>query len=239
MPFQILSGDTEKRPFILGFSEDLIVNLSKFIGLSVISQYSTQHIYDIKNDKEIKELGADYLVTGSFRLFKDNIRINIHLIRTSDNKVIFSKQYNEILDDAMRMLDDITQQVVNVLRQHIDYDILSYSYKKANVQLAAYENWLLGMDQLRKGTVENDLEAREYFEAALVIDPSFARAYSGISLSYFNEWSCQLWDRWDVSKKGAHKYALKALELDENDYVSLAVLGRTYLYSEDYEKAAY
>jgi tetratricopeptide (TPR) repeat protein len=93
------------------------------------------------------------------------------------------------------------------------------------------------MNLLKKGTLESDLKARAHFEAALKINPQFARAYSGISLSYFNEWSCQLWDRWDVSQKGAHKYALKAIEYDENDYISLAVLGRTFLYLGEYRKA--
>jgi tetratricopeptide (TPR) repeat protein len=127
--------------------------------------------------------------------------------------------------------------MVSVLQQQIEHDLLSYSYKKESVELAAYENWLLGIKELKKGTVESDLIARNYFEAALKIDPLFARAYTGISLSYFNEWSCQLWDRWEVSQKGAHDYALKAIELDENDYVSLAVLGRTFLYLGDYDKS--
>ena len=35
----------------------------------------------------------------------------------------------------------------------------------------------------------------------------------------------------------AQKYAIKALDLDENDYQALMVLGRTYLYSHDFEKA--
>jgi tetratricopeptide (TPR) repeat protein len=60
-----------------------------------------------------------------------------------------------------------------------------------------------------------------------------------LSLSYFNEWSCQLWERWDESQKGAFKYARKAVELDESDSVSLLVLGRIYLYKGDYEKGEY
>jgi tetratricopeptide (TPR) repeat protein len=93
------------------------------------------------------------------------------------------------------------------------------------------------MQVMYKGTPESDLEARNYFNKALQIDPTYARAYSGISLSYFNEWSCQLWDRWEVSSKGAQEFALKALELDENDYQALMVLGRTYIFTEEFEKA--
>jgi TolB-like protein len=237
LPFKILSENESLSPVIGGFTEDLIVNFSKFNGLSVISQYSTQHIHDVSDRELIALLGADYLVTGSFRANKSGVRIGVQLVRYSDGKVVFAGNHDETTETILESQDAILQQIVSVLQQQIDYDLLSYSYKKEKVALAVYENWLVGMNLLKKGTLESDLKARAHFEAALKINPQFARAYSGISLSYFNEWSCQLWDRWDVSQKGAHKYALKAIEYDENDYISLAVLGRTFLYLGEYRKA--
>lgn len=237
LPFQIIGVKDDMSPIIKGFTEDLIINFSKFIGLSVISQYSTLGISDISDTESIAQLGADYIITGSFRPSNDGYRIGVQLIRTRDNRVVFAGNHIETLETLLNAEDTITQQMVSVLQQQIEHDLLSYSYKKESFELAAYENWLLGIKELKKGTVESDLIAREYFEAALQIDPLFARAYTGISLSYFNEWSCQLWDRWEVSHKGAHDYALKAIDLDENDYVSLAVLGRTFLYLGDYDKS--
>ncbi|WP_036384608.1 tetratricopeptide repeat protein [Muricauda sp. MAR_2010_75] len=237
LPFQINGVENAMSPIIRGFTEDLIINFSKFNGLSVISQYSTMGISDISDTDSIEKLGADYLITGSFRPIEKGYRIGVQLIRTKDNRVVFAGNHDESLETVLNAQDIITQQMVSVLQQQIEHDLLSYSYKKESVGLAAYENWLLGIKELKKGTVESDLIARNYFEAALKIDPLFARAYTGISLSYFNEWSCQLWDRWEVSQKGAHDYALKAIELDENDYVSLAVLGRTFLYLGDYDKS--
>jgi tetratricopeptide (TPR) repeat protein len=37
--------------------------------------------------------------------------------------------------------------------------------------------------------------------------------------------------------QGAHKYALKAVELDPNDYLALGILGRTYVYKGEYDLA--
>ncbi len=237
LPFQILGNTENLSPMIIGFTEDLIVNFSKFSGLSVISQYSTLGITDLSDTASISRLGADYLITGSFRPDGERFRVGIQLIRHRDNKIVFAGNHDETLDSILNARDNITQQMVSVLQQQIENDILSHSYKKESVQLAAYENWLLGMNALKKGTIESDLIARKHFEAALQIDPQFARAYSGISLSYFNEWSCQLWDRWEISQKGAHDYALKAIELDPNDYISLSVLGRTFLYLGDHGKS--
>ncbi|MEC7771973.1 MAG: tetratricopeptide repeat protein [Bacteroidota bacterium] len=237
LPFQIIGQTENISPIIRGFTDDLIVSFSKFIGLSVISQYSSLGIKDIYDSESISRLGADYLITGSFRSTETGFRISVQLIRTKDNKVVFAGNHDETLDTILNTQDTITQQIVSVLSKQIQHDLLSYSYKKESVERAAYENWLMGMDEVKKGTIESDLKAREYFESALKINPSFARAYTGISLTYFNEWSCQLWDRWELSQKGAHDNALKAIELDENDYVSLSVLGRTYLYLGDYKKS--
>ena len=237
LPFKTYTLNEELKMLIHGFTEDLIIDFSKFLGLSVISQYSTQHITNTTDKAVIGKLGVDYLITGSFRTRNADIRISVQLVRTEDHKVVFARQYEKDRLSLLQTQDDIIQQIVSVLQQQIDYDLLSYSYKKNTVQLAAYENWLIGMNLLKKGSPENDLKARKYFEAALKIDPAYARAYTGISLSYFNEWSCQLWEGWEVSKNGAHEYALKALELDENDYLSLAVIGRTYLFAGEWEMA--
>jgi len=68
------------------------------------------------------------------------------------------------------------------------------------------------MDLIRQGTVDDDSKAREIFKQALAIDPNYSRAYAGLSLSYFNEWSCDLWSQWEESEQNAYHYAVKALQ---------------------------
>jgi len=237
LPFQVLTDIEKLNPIMLGFTEDLITNFSRFNGLSVVSHFSTRQYKDTSNINSMEDLNVDYVITGSFISYHDKVKINIQLINVIENSVVFAGQHLETPESIFLAEDAVTHQIVNVLQQQIDYNLLSYSYKKKNTDLDAYIFWLKGMDVIYKGTLESDLKARNYFNEALKIDPNYARAYTGISLSYFNEWSCQVWDRWEVSSKGAQKYALKALELDETDYQALMVLGRTYLYSEEFEKA--
>lgn len=237
LPFNVINRNERLRTLIHGITEDLVTNLSKFVGLAVISQLSMEQIPDTANYEEIEKLGADYLVSGSVRNIMDTLRITIQLVKVEDKSIVYSEQLDKTVGEIFDAQDIIIQQLVSVLQKEINYDLLSYSYKKETVDLAAYENCLMGMEALKKGTIESDGKARKYFEAALAVDPNYALAYTGLSLSYFNEWSCQLWDRWDISKNGAHENALKAIEIDKNDYRALAVLGRTYAYSGEYEKA--
>lgn len=237
MPFEVHTDIDRIANLFVGFTEDLITNFSKFIGLSVISSYSTHQIRDIYNANEIDQLTADYLIYGSVRHHNDILRISIQLVKAQDKSLVFGDRHDQTMDALLEAQDSIIQQIVSILQEKINYNLLSHSYKKSAVELAAYENYLLGMNTLKKGSSDNDKKARHYFKAALDIDPNYSLAYTGLALSYFNFWSCLLWDRWDESMKGAHKYALKAIEIDPNDYTALGVLGRTYVYRGEFEQA--
>jgi len=236
LPFQKASDRENLRPILQNFGEDLSNNLSKFEGLTVLSFYSTQFL-SLEDPEKLKALNINYIITGSFRQLADETWLNVQLLSFPNPQIIFNQKYtiNEL--QILATEDDLIHQIVNLLKAKLDNAILSHSYNRTKVSLVAYENWLLGNDYLNRQTPEGDRTARDYFEKALDIAPNFARAYSGISQSYFNEWSCQLWDKWEVSQKGAKKYALKAIEIDENDYLSLGILGRVYLFQHEFEKA--
>jgi len=220
------------------FEEDLAHYFSMFQGLSVLSYLSTEHL-SINSMEELDRFEVTHLITGSFRIKGDALQLTIQLNEYPSSKIIYTysdvyetKKWNDILDQTVL-------KATNILNKQLSEAILSHSYKKPEVQLDTYELFMLGSSHLKEKTPESDQKARFYFEKALEKQPGFARAYSGISSSYFNEWSCQLWDRWELSQLGAKKYALKAIELDESDYISLAILGRVLLFEEEFEQAEF
>ena len=91
--------------------------------------------------------------------------------------------------------------------------------------------------QLAEGTVEGDDQARAFFERALELDPHSARAYAGLSLSHFNEWSCQAWVQWDEKERLAFDFARRAADLDSTDAMVEIVLGRITLYRRRFDEA--
>ena len=88
LPFDNLSGDSEQDYFCDGITEDIITDLSKISGLSVISRHST-FVYKGQslNCREISDdLGANYVLEGSVRRVGDQVRISAQLIdATTDN----------------------------------------------------------------------------------------------------------------------------------------------------------
>ncbi len=237
LPFEVISDEDRIKSLFVGFTRDLISNFSKFIGLSVISHISTSHLNAPLDQSVIDQLGADFLITGNVLHLNEKLKISIQLVKAKDKSLVFAGEHVENLNSLLEAQDAIIKQIVSIFKEKINIELLSLSYKKQSVELAAYENYLLGMNTLLLGTQDSDVKARAYFNAALKIDPHYSLAYTGLSLSYFNFWSCQLWDRWDVSEKGAYKYAQKALELNPNDYIALGILGRNYVYMGEYDKA--
>jgi tetratricopeptide (TPR) repeat protein len=165
------------------------------------------------------------------------LRINAQLLKSDTNEVVWADRYEGERESIFSIQEDLLREIVSSLQQQLNYDLLVHIRKKAPINLTAYEYWLYGMDELKKASIEADQIAREHFQKAIDIDPTYSLAHSGMSLTYFNEWSCQLWERWDVSQKGAYDWAKKAIDLDEQNYVAALVLGRIYLYEAEYDTA--
>lgn len=238
-PFEDLSLQKDLGIFCRSFSSDLSTELSRFRQFHVISFPFQDTNFDVSSTNLFDALETDYFVQGSFRCEKEMVRINVQLYNTNTRHMVWGNRLEGSLARLHEIQDNLLAGIVSVLQQQIDYDLLSSIRKRPKVPLRAYEHWLYGMEELKKGCLEKDLEAREHFQKALSIQPDYALAYSGMSLTYFNEWSCQLWDRWEISKTGAFEWAQKAIELDDQNYIAALVIGKIFLFEGAYETAEF
>tara|TARA_R110002167_G_scaffold134051_7_gene319384 strand:- start:3527 stop:5293 length:1767 start_codon:yes stop_codon:yes gene_type:complete len=231
-PFEDLSLKKELSVVCRSFSVDLITELSRFRQLMVMKVSE-----DFPNILDTLKTG--YFVQGTVRSEKKGVKINVQLYNNENRHLVWGNRLEGSLTDVSNIQDNLVKSVVAVLQQQIDHDLLANIRQRPKVAFSAYEHWLYGMEELKKASVEADLEAREHFEKALQIQPDYALACTGMSLSYFNEWTCQLWERWDVSKTSAYEWAQKAIELDEQNHVICMVLGRIFLYDGSYDTSEY
>lgn len=236
-PFENLNAGNELDIFCKSFCIELITELSRFRQFQIIA-YGSVAGFDLNeesNQELFQSLGTDYFVKGTFRSHSDQIRINVHLTDSRSRHLVWADRFSSPSDDLIALQEGLLIELVSSLQSQLNYNLLSSIRKKTHANLKAYEYWLYGIDKLKKGTLESDLNAREYFQQAIEIDPDYSLAYSGMSLTYFNEWSCQLWNRWELSQNGAFDWAQKAIELDEQNYVAAYVLGRIFLYQHAWE----
>ncbi|WP_423128955.1 tetratricopeptide repeat protein [Gaoshiqia sp. Z1-71] len=236
-PFEDLSPRKELGIFCRSFSDDLMTELSRFRQFQVIKFLRAAWDGDPATLPATLEEG--YYVQGSFRGENDTVLVHVQLFDGDSQYLVWGDRIEGKLAGLSKIQDKLLRGVVAVLQQQIDLDLLSKIRRRPKVAFNAYEHCLYGMEELKKASVEADLKAREHFQKALEIQPDYALACTGMSLSYFNEWTCQLWDRWDVSKTGAYEWAQKAIELDEQNHIIAMVLGRIFLYEGSYSTAGY
>ncbi|AMY07806.1 invasion protein regulator [Luteitalea pratensis] len=236
-PFDNLSGDPAQDYFARGFVEDVATELSRFGTLEVLHPRAFGAApLDADSARPVP---AAHIVHGSVRRTGSSVRVNVQLVEAANGRQLWADRYDATAADLLAVQDAIAARIASTLAVRINEARLGIARRAPLSSLEAYDCWLRGLERLRTGSVEADAEARCFFERALQIDPGYARAYAGISLTHFNEWSCQAWVKWDEKERLAHEYARRALALDETDAVVQVVLGRILVYRRQYDEAAH
>jgi len=238
-PFDNLSGDPAQDYFARGFVEDVATELSRFGTLEVLHPRTVGAAFSTRGGDPTRRMPADHIVHGSVRHAGDAVRVNVQLVEAANGRQVWADRYDATAADLHAVQDAIAARIARTLAVQIDEARLGIVRRAPLASLEVYDCWLRGLERLRMGTVEADADARRFFERALEIDPTYARGYAGLSLSHFNEWSCQAWAQWDEKERLAHDYARRALSLDETDAMVQVVLGRILVYRRRYDEAAH
>ena len=239
MPFRNLSPDPDSDYFANGFVEDLTADLTRFSSLRVLAAESTFALEQSGRsvDDVATQWDLDFLLTGSLRRGDANLRVGVQLVRVEGRETVWAERFDAPLEKVFDIQDEIAATVAGRLAVHVDEATLEGARRQSVENLPAYECWLRGMDCLKRGTLEGDEEARPLFEQALQIDSHYARAYSGLSLSHFNEWTCHAWHLWDENEQNAFDYASQAARLDDRDAMVHSVLARVYRFRHQHRQA--
>ena len=118
LPFNNMSGDPEQEYFADGMTEDLITDLSKVSGLSVIARNS---VFTYKGKAaDIQEVsrrfGVATVLEGSVRKAGQRVRINAQLIDGKDGTHLWADRYDRDLTDIFALQDEITKTIVEQLK---------------------------------------------------------------------------------------------------------------------------
>ena len=216
LPFVNASPDPDNEYLSDGITDELIGALAKVSGLRVASRTS---VFALKGkSQDVRAigalLGATVVLEGTVRKGGDRLRITAQLVNASDGRLLWSQRYDRELDDVFTIQDEIAQTIVNTLRATYFADLAPPQPKRYTDSITAYGLYLRGRFEWNKRTREAVTDAIRYFEQAIVEDPGYALAYTGLADSY----ALQLDYRSVPVAEGfehAKLYARKALELDE------------------------
>ena len=234
LPLTSIGGDSLQPLVAGGLSDDIQAALVRYPWVRVISRDGARAYRDSVNIQSIsKQLGASYLVRGSFRTIAGVTTVRAELIRASDRGVVWAGEFERPQELAV-VRDAIAEAVSDSLRPR-STAAGSVARPTHRGRDDAYRLYLMGKRKLdQRG--QSIGESIELFRQAVALDTLSAPAYSGLGLAlalspYFHAVSA-------TSVEGeATRAAQRALTLDAHlsePHVALGLLSTT---AWDWERA--
>ncbi|MCH8139211.1 MAG: adenylate/guanylate cyclase domain-containing protein [Proteobacteria bacterium] len=238
LPFVNMSADPEQEYFSDGITEDLITDLSKISGLFVVSRNAV-FLYKgkaVEPQRVSQELGVRYVLEGSVRKAGDRVRISAQLIDPPTGYHLWAERYDRDLTDIFALQDEITEKIVAALEVKLTEGEQEQVARRYTDNLEAYDYFLRGRAYQARATKETNVQAREMFERAIELDPSFAGAYAVLSHTHWRDWSFQ-WSEDPQALERAFEAAKRAVALDDSLPLAHTYLGWAYVFRKQYEEA--
>ena len=183
LPFSNMSGDPEQEYFADGITEDIITDLSKVSGLSVIARNS---VFTYKGKHaDMQEVGRRFNVSavleGSVRRAGNRVRINAQLIDSRDGTHLWADRYDRDLTDIFALQDEITKAIVEQLKVRLLPQEKQAIEAAPTQNIDAYTFYLQGRHFYHLHTTPHVLLAQRLFRKAVELDPAYSRAHAGLA----------------------------------------------------------
>lgn len=237
LPFADMSPEQDQRYFCDGVAEEILSALTRIEELHVVARSSSfQYSSDEGDVRKIgKELGARTVLEGSVRKSDEDLRITAQLINVADGYHIWSRSFDQKLEDIFGIQDEIARSIAQSLLDAITPGERSAIKTTSSRDVTAYEYYLRGrhfINRFRKTHLEF---ARQMFRQAIDADPDFALAWTGYadSLSLLLMYADPKADY----QQEAARASQRALELQPGLAEAYASRGLAYLVADDYEAA--
>ena len=176
LPFDNLSPNPDDAYFAAGIHEEVINQLVGIRDLSVISRTSVMQYAGVhKPIKDIaRELGVGAVMEGSVRYAGNRVRITAQLIDGKSGAHLWSKAYEDSLEDIFGIQLAIATQIAGTLEAEFSPAEQSRIGTRATENADAYASYLRATSAFGNYSPTGPLH--EALDTAIELDPQFAEA---------------------------------------------------------------
>ena len=237
LPFENTGNNPDAEYLSDGISESLINSLSQLPGMKVIARSSSFRYKSKAADPQevANALGVEGILTGRVLLRGDDLLISVELVNARDKTQLWGEQYNRKVTDVLQVQSEISREIAEKLRLKLTNAEQRQLAKRETANPQAYELVLKGLFYRRKGGMENQKKAIEYYLQAIAIDPTYALAYAELSNTHSFLVGYGL-DPTEFTPR-AEDAARRAAELDESLAEAHLALANVKLNAWDWETA--
>jgi len=180
-PFEALGAENQELLLARGIAADLATDLSKSSGLSVVgfTPMEPQGAAELSNRRV-----ARYLVSGTVQRVERRLRLHVYLTEQATGRQVWSERFDRDVSDLFAVQDELAPKIVRMLPAKVSEAELSRMARRHTRNLQAYEYFQRGQAALLARESSGNEMARQMFHRAIGLDATFARAYSGLALTY-------------------------------------------------------
>ena len=185
LPFVDMSPSGDSAYFADGLSEELLNLLAQIPDLRVIARTSSFSFRDQNVDIATiaEKLAVGHVLEGSVRKSGNKVRITAQLVEASSSAHLWSQTYERDLDDIFAVQSEIAAAVADALQAKMASGVQPTLAPPINTQ--AYEHFLRGQFFFGRRAPGDLDKALNSYQAALAIDPKYARAWAGVAAVSF------------------------------------------------------
>lgn len=217
---------------------ELIVELSRLRWLLVVARGSSFQLRGAEAAPPAVKaaLGVSYCLSGVVEIEAGRLTVTVELCSTEDGGVLWSKRYQSSLAGVHEIREQIVRAVMSALELQIPLAEARRALR-APENLDAWAIYHLGLGQIYRFDRDGAAGAATLFAQAIEREPSFARAYAGLSFAHFETAFLRFAPDCEAAAHSARRYAERSLELDPLDPFCNLVMGRAAWLTGDLEGA--
>lgn len=227
MPFDD-DGATDARGGLAhALVHDVITRLAKLRTLLVIAQGTVFALQErgLSAQEATQQLNVDYVARGSVRRQGARITVAVELADARSSRIVWADSFSRPLDDTFLILDEIGDSIVASIASEIEAAERSRAILKPPNSLDAWSAHHRGLWHMyRFNKTDNDL-ARHFFAQAVALDPTFSRAYAGLSFTHWQN-AFQGWADRTSELDRAYAAAGESVMADDRDPAGHWAMGR-------------
>lgn len=210
-----------------GLTHDIITRLAKLRDFFVIARGSVFALAEknIAPEDAGRRLNVDYVAIGTVRNLPGRVIVTVELVEVRTARIVWTETFERKPDDIFVVLDDIGNSIVSSISAEIATVERNRAMLKAPNSLNAWEAYHRGLWHMYRFTrTENEL-AQQFFGMALKQDPTFARAYAGLSFTHWQN-AFQRWGDREQESALAFESAGQSLLVDDHNPAAHWAMGR-------------
>ena len=218
---------------------ELIAELSRIRWLSIIARGSSfQFQPGTQNVEAIaRTLAVRYCLAGTVEFCGKHLSVTVELTDNQTGRIIWAERFHGHIDDIHSIRDSIRTRIVTAL----EIAIPAYEAESARLgnseNLDAWSAYHLGLKHMYRFNRQDNAQAQSLFQLAVSKDPTFARAYAGLSFVHFQ--TAFLRNTLNIASEAdlARKFAERAMDRDPMDPFVNFVMGRSFWLTGDLDNS--